>query len=818
MNTALATKMNSNTSSSISGYIHYRNHSEAYNQYGTQFFGSITVNRLANAEMNFIQNSAVPGLNYRAFNFMIATSNTTFDEIVRINKNGDIITIGALSSPTITTINNNVGLKADKTYVDNQLLLKDDVSSVNTKISNLQTQINNIELIEGPQGPQGPQGIQGIQGIQGPVGEFTPGSDISCNNINVSGSITNTELTNLIATKAPVHNPSFTGTTNIVNFNNTGTFNSPALQTLLNTYVLTSAMNTALATKMNSNTSSSISGYIHYRNHSEAYNQYGTQFFGSITVNRLANAEMNFIQNSAVPGLNYRAFNFMIATSNTTFDEIVRINKNGDIITIGALSSPTITTINNNITTINNSISNINNTSDINKPVSTAQQTALNLKANVNNTVLTGTSIIPTSSQGTINCNNQIYFHNGNINTPSAPSSRIHIASNEMMVWDNLQTKFIFWRWGVSNVYQQAFYDNGDVSIRGQILDSPTITELENSIDTKADLTYTNTQLALKANTNSPSFTGTTTTENVNINGDASITGNITSPTITTLNNNIALKCNSNNATLTGTTSIENLNHTGTINSPALQTIFNNYALLNSSPTFTGTVKGKIYSGDLTRSSSSIVFTPSTLPSTILQDTGLSNTSIGIPNMPIGTRFTVMKTSSSLTIYSTDINVYFYSRRTTPIWTNSIVMREDSRTFIRVEVFNTSTLSMNQVWMTESSHTYNLLETINTSMVGAYMLDGPNYGTTATATYRPITCSNKIFGPGNSDDGYIVNEGFALIVYTGENYTGTAYTLSNYNIKETPGPLHFQSPTLNDMQSCKLFYNTVEVIIAGISN
>lgn len=46
-------------------------------------------------------------------------------------------------------------------------------------------------------------------------------------------------------------------------------------------------------------------------------------------------------------------------------------------------------------------LGNVDNTSDANKPVSTAQQTALNLKANLNSPALTGTPTAPTAPPGT---------------------------------------------------------------------------------------------------------------------------------------------------------------------------------------------------------------------------------------------------------------------------------------------------------------------------------------------------------------------------------------------------------------------------------
>lgn len=54
-----------------------------------------------------------------------------------------------------------------------------------------------------------------------------------------------------------------------------------------------------------------------------------------------------------------------------------------------------------NVTKTEVGLGNIDNTSDANKPVSTAQQTALNLKANLASPTFTGTVTVPTPSNGT---------------------------------------------------------------------------------------------------------------------------------------------------------------------------------------------------------------------------------------------------------------------------------------------------------------------------------------------------------------------------------------------------------------------------------
>ena len=960
---ARTTLLSNNVNSSMNAYLHFGNHALQYNNFQTQSFGSISANKFTagEAEMNFIQNGLIPGATKRAFNFLIATSNTTFTELMKIYKNGDMVVSGDITtpnlnattsiiSPTITTINTNIGLKTDKTYtdaqlllktdktytdaqlllkdsvvsVDNKLLLKSDLVYVDDEILNLQNQINNIE------------------------GNFNPNSDVSFNNLTVSGTITNTTLTNLINTKANISNPTFTGTSIIPIISNqtmycngqiyfhAGNPNTPSSRihigstdsmfwdNVLNvqTYwrwgasnivkqvfyangdisIPGSIINCPTITGINSNIN--LKADKTYTDNQLLFKTDKTFTDSAIsTINTQLNLKLNktgdTLTDVSINGTNYlnsilyvppdKGFYFYLPVNGISnyssrlvlagYDALVWDNpratdirfrwgatniqkhtfsSDGNLAIAGSLTAvngtfsgvitgPTITGFNNSIATINSNISNVNNTSDLNKPVSTAQQSALDLKANINNASFTGTmNVVNFNNTGTFNSPAlQTILNNYVLTTTFTNALNLKLSSNV-----NSATSAYLHFSGHSLPYTEYLTQNfGAISANRMGVGQAEMNFIQNGYIPGATYRAFNFMIATS---------NTTFTElmKINKNGDMVVTGNVStpiltattsivSPTITTINNNIAtinsnisnvnntsdmnkpvstlqqsaldLKASINNTTFTGTTTIVNLNHTGTLNSPALQTTLNNYALLNSSPTFTGTIKGKVYSGDLSRSASNIVFTASTLPSTILQDTGVSDTTIGIPNMPIGTRFTVMKTSPTVILYSTDSNVFFYSRRTSPFWHNNLTMCEDSRTFIRAEIINPSNLAMIQVWMTESSHTYNLYETINTSIIGAFMLDGPNNGRTATATYRPITCSNKIFGPGNSDDGYIVNEGFSLIVYDGENYTGTSYTLSNYMAKETPGPFHFPSPMINNMQSCKLYYNLVEVVISGIS-
>lgn len=136
----------------------------------------------------------------------------------------------------------------------------------------------------------------------------------------------------------------------------------------------------------------------------------------------------------------------------------------------------------------------------------TYTDTQLALKADKNNTTLTGTTTasviklvastgaprgqiyIPQSS------GELIFYYGSNF----SQGSRISYSAGNVMFWDNYASTNIQYRYGLNSDVKQVFYNNGDVSITGNILNSPTITGINSSIALKADKTYTDTQLALK--------------------------------------------------------------------------------------------------------------------------------------------------------------------------------------------------------------------------------------------------------------------------------------------------------------------------------
>jgi hypothetical protein len=98
------------------------------------------------------------------------------------------------------------------------------------------------------------------------------------------------------------------------------------------------------------------------------------------------------------------------------------------------INSPTFTGIVSGITKNMVGLGNVDNTSDISKPISTATQLALDLKAPINNTTLTGTTTVSTLSCGNTVLNNN-ELKSGNI--PPKTHMLIHIQkqSASVMWW-----------------------------------------------------------------------------------------------------------------------------------------------------------------------------------------------------------------------------------------------------------------------------------------------------------------------------------------------------------------------------------------------
>jgi hypothetical protein len=210
-------------------------------------------------------------------------------------------------------------------------------------------------------------------------------------------------------------------------------------------------------------------------------------------------ANLNISQNLSVTGDISMNGNFYVA--NTIYE-----NGNSLVSKYATLASPTFTGTVGGITKSMVGLGNVDNTSDANKPVSSATQTALDLKADLASPTFTGTPLAPTASSG---------------------SSTTQIAT----------TAFV--RNEISNLVNSA----------PSALD--TLQELANAINSDASFASTvTTQIGLKANTASPTFTGSVTiptanvTQKLLVTGDSSMNGNLYVTQQTVLNQDVSMNKN----------------------------------------------------------------------------------------------------------------------------------------------------------------------------------------------------------------------------------------------------------------------------------
>ena len=159
------------------------------------------------------------------------------------------------------------------------------------------------------------------------------------------------------------------------------------------------------------------------------------------------------------------------------------------------IASPTFTGTVSGITKSMIDLSNVDNTSDANKPVSTATQTALDLKANIASPTFTGTPNAPTASSGTNT-------------TQIATTAFVKGEINNLI--DNAPD-------GLNTLKELALAINNDASF------SNTIT----------------TNIALKSNIASPTFTGIVSIGTLNITNDLSLNSNLVVGGDVSLNGNL---------------------------------------------------------------------------------------------------------------------------------------------------------------------------------------------------------------------------------------------------------------------------------------
>jgi arginine deiminase len=300
---------------------------------------------------------------------------------------------------------------------------------------------------------------------------------------------------------------------------------------------------------------------------------------------------------------------FNAGTNTLTMNEnvIVTLDEflNGNT-TIGNAGTDILTV--NSATTFNGSVSgltkstvglgNLDNTSDANKPVSTAQQTALNLKANLASPTFTGTVTVPdlSANDNSSKSANTKYVDTAISNLISSAPSALNTlnelatalgndANYSTTITTALATKGALsanQTWSGDNTY------SGNIVLNGTNLNTRLTTDETN---------ITNLQSLTNKMAYNPTTNTMTMNEKVIVALDESLNGNVTIGDAGTdiLTVNSATTFNGTVSGLTkSTVGLGNLDNTSDVNKPvstAQQTALNLKANL-ASPTFTGTVSG----------------------------------------------------------------------------------------------------------------------------------------------------------------------------------------------------------------------------------
>jgi len=270
------------------------------------------------------------------------------------------------------------------------------------------------------------------------------------------------------------------------------------------------------------------------------------------------------------------------------------------------LESPTFTGTVTGITETMVGLSNVDNTSDVNKPISTAQQSALNLKAPLESPAFTGTvSGITKTMIGLNNVDNT-----SDVNKPisiaqqSALDTKAPLESPTFT--GTVSAPTVASSNNSTNVATTAYVK----AVVGDLINSApgtldTLKEIADALGNDPNLSGTlTTEIALKAPLESPTFTGTVSgiTKTMvglsNVDNTSDINKPISNATQTALDTKAPLESPAFTGTVTGITKtmvgLNNVDNTSDVNKPvsnATQTALDLKAPLES-PTFTGTVSG----------------------------------------------------------------------------------------------------------------------------------------------------------------------------------------------------------------------------------
>ena len=468
-----------------------------------------------------------------------------------------------------------------------------------------------------------------------------------------------------------------------------------------------------------------------------------------------------------------------------------------DVALKAPLASPTFTGTVSGITATMIGLGNIDNTSDANKPLSTATQTALDAKASNSDVALKAPIASPTFT-GTVSGITASMVGLGNADNTSDANKPVSTATQTAL---------------------DAKASNSDVALKAPLA-SPTFTgtvsgisksmvglaNVDNTTDllkpvstatqTALDAKASNSDVALKAPLASPTFTGTVsgiTASMVGL-GNADNTSDANKPVSTATqtaldakasNSDVALKAPLASPTFTGTVAgitksmvglgnVDNTTDAGKPVSTATQTALdlkasNSDVALKAplaSPTFTGTVSGITATmvglgnvdntSDVTKNAATVTLTNKTLTSPVINSpTGIVKADVGLSNVdntsdagkPVSTA-----TQSALDAKASNSDVALKAPLASPTFTGTV-----------------SGISKSMVGLANVDNTTDLLKPVSTATQTALDLKA----NLASPTFTGITTVSGSLTGGNAEASTLA--GFSANINT---QTGTSYTLT----------------------------------------
>jgi len=561
----------------------------------------------------------------QAGNVSIGSANadgTNFSENITLNNNGNVrvgvnntskFTVDASNGNTniVGTLNVNNLTGVDKTMVglnnvDNTSDANKPVSTAQQTALNLKANINNPTFTGAVNAPtpitsDNSTLVATTSYVKACIQELPAG-----NNNNIPEN-----LTTLIDSKAPINNPTFTGTVtgitksmiNLGNVDNTSDVNKPvstAQQTALD---LKAPINNPIFTGTVTGITKSMINLGNVDNTSDINKPVSTDQQAALDLKAPLESPTF---TGTVSGVTKSMVGLNNVDNTSDANKPVSTAQQTALNLRAPLANPSFTGTVSGITANMVGLGNVDNTSDTNKPISTSQQIALNLKANINNPIFTGTVIAPTvdSSDNSSKVATTSYVKTivGDL-VSSAPGTldtlkEISDALGNNPNFSTTMTSLIATKAPINN-------PNFTGTVTGITSTMVGLGNVNNTSDLDKPIsTVTQTALNTKAPINNPTFSGTVSgisksmVQLSNVDNTSDLNKPLSIATMDALN----LKANINNPIFTGFVSgisksmvgLSNVDNTSDTNKPisiAQQNALNLKASLES-PTFTGTVSG----------------------------------------------------------------------------------------------------------------------------------------------------------------------------------------------------------------------------------